>query len=176
MRARRAVIALVSPKKGVRAMLHVGVAMTKRGKFSAAAAGLIVAIGLGATALVEAASTSEDRGTPTVAPASQPTAGDRGDSSESELPSNIVTSREPESKPSAKKPPAQRQPLRRNPDYDSSGNIVLDLGATIHDMEVVENNLVVVSPIADKLFFVHIDPGGGLKGVKIGRASCRERV
>ena len=34
-------------------------------------------------------------------------------------------------------------------------------------MEVVENNLAVVSPIADKLFFVHIDPGGGLKGVKV---------
>src|SRR6476659_7288982 len=99
--------------------------------------------------------------------AMQPRAEVAEDSPSSEMPSNVVTSKGPVPKsPTQSIPPSPT--TRRNPDYDSSGNIILDLGAKINDMEVIENNIVIVSP-ADKgkMFFVNIEPGVGLKGVKV---------
>src|SRR5712691_6667711 len=130
--------------------------------------GLLVVLGLMARPAATP-TTQEEPVTSSVEAASQPLANPEGDSTKSEVPSNIVTSKKPESKPSTKEAPPKKVALHRNPDYNSSGNIVLDLGAKINDMEVVENNLVVVSPTAQqgKMFFVHIEPGAGLKGVKV---------
>ena len=84
------------------------------------------------------------------------------------VPSNIVTSGEPEVRTDTKEPQTKSAP-RRNPDYDTSGNVVLDLGTAINDMVVVGNNVVVVSPEPQtgRMYFIHIAPGAGLKGVKV---------
>ena len=131
--------------------------------------GLLVVSGLIAAGSVAALTTQEERVTSSVEAASQPPDSHEQESTKSAVPSNIVTSKEPEPNSSTKNDPPKRMALHRNPDYDSSGNIVLDLGAKINDMAVVENNLVVVSPTAQrgKMFFVHIEPGAGLKGVKV---------
>ena len=151
----------------MRGMLQVVVAMTRTATV-VVVEGLFVLSGLIATGPVSAA-TVEDRATSSVQAASQPIEARDGDSSKSDVPDNIVTSKEPEPKSKTDKALPKKETVHRNPDYDASGNIVLDLGAGINDMEVVENNLVVVSPTAarGKMFFIHIEPGAGLKGVKV---------